>query len=108
MTHPLIAGLPDADSQRLVKCIQAHAAVERVLLYGSRALGRQRSGSDVDLCLEAEGMTLAELLELGAELDDLLLPWRIDLQLRHLIDHEALLEHIDRAGFVLWERDHVR
>ena len=53
-------------------------------------------------------MTLAELLKLGAELDDLLLPWRIDLQLRHLIDHEALLEHIDRAGFVLWERDHVR
>lgn len=81
--------------------------MQRVLLYGSRALGRQRSGSDVDLCLEAEGMALAELLELGAELDDLLLPWRIDLLVRHLIDHEALLDHIDRAGLVLWERDHA-
>ena len=108
MTHPLIAGLPDADSQLLLQHIQAHAAVQRVLLYGSRAMGRQRSGSDVDLCLEAEGMTLAELLKLGAELDDLLLPWRIDLQLHHLIDHEALLEHIDRVGLVLWERDYAR
>jgi len=107
MTHPHIAGLPDADSQRLLQCIQAHAAVQRVLLYGSRALGRQRSGSDVDLCLEAEGMTLAKLLELGAELDNLLLPWRIDLQVRHLIDHEAMLDQIYWAGLALWERDHA-
>ncbi len=49
-------------------------------------------------------MTLAELLELGAVLDDLLLPWRIDLQLDHLISHEALRAHIQRAGRVLWDR----
>jgi hypothetical protein len=46
-------------------------------------------------------MGLAELLVLGAQLDDLLLPWRIDLQLRHLISHPGLLEHIDRVGIVL-------
>ena len=49
-------------------------------------------------------MGLGELLELGAELDDLLLPWNIDLQLRHLIAHEGLLSHLDRAGQLLWER----
>ena len=35
-------------------------------------------------------------------LDDLLLPWRIDLQLGHLIDHEGLLDHLERVGQVLW------
>jgi hypothetical protein len=49
-------------------------------------------------------MTLAELLELGAELDALLLPWRIDLQLDHQISHEGLRAHIQRAGRVLWYR----
>ena len=49
-------------------------------------------------------MELGELLEHGAELDDLLLPWNIDLQLRHLIAHEGLLSHIERAGHLLWER----
>ena len=49
-------------------------------------------------------MELGELLELGAALDDLLLPWKIDLQLRHLIAHEGLLAHIERAGQLLWER----
>ncbi|WP_233130314.1 hypothetical protein [Synechococcus sp. 1G10] len=69
---------------------------------GSRALGQHRSGSVIDLCLEAPA--LGELLLLGAELDDLLLPWRIDLQLQHLIDHPTLLEGIARAGVVLWEQ----
>ena len=46
-------------------------------------------------------MGLAELLVLGAQLDDLLLPWPIDLQLRHLIRHPGLLEQIDRAGITL-------
>jgi len=36
-------------------------------------------GSDIDLCLEAPALGLGELLLLGAQLDDLLLPWRIDL-----------------------------
>jgi len=41
---------------------------------------------------------------LGAALDDLLLPWPIDLQLRHLIQHQPLLDHIDRVGLTLWHR----
>ena len=99
-----IPGLPNEASEQLLMAISAHPLVERVVLYGSRALGRQRSGSDVDLCLVAPEMGLAELLELGAQLDDLLLPWRIDLQLDHLITHAGLREHIQRAGLVVWDR----
>ena len=98
-----IPGLPNEASEQLLMAISAHHLVQRVVLYGSRALGRQRSGSDVDLCLVAPEMGLAELLELRAQLDDLLLPWRIDLQL-NLITHEELREHIQRAGQVVWDR----
>jgi len=42
------------------------------------------------------------MAELVGRLDDLLLPWRIDLQLDHLITHEELREHIQRAGSVVW------
>lgn len=78
-----------------------HPAIQRVVLYGSRALGRHRPGSDIDICLDAPGMGLGELQVLGAQLDDLLLPWPIDLQLRHLIQHPGLLDHIDRVGIPL-------
>ena len=100
----MIPGIPQADSQQLLALIRAHHHVQKVVLYGSRALGRQRAGSDIDLCLAAPSMKLGELLELGAQLDDLLLPWQIDLQLRHLIAHERLVAHIERAGQLLWER----
>ena len=99
----MIPGIPQTDSQRLLELILTHPHVEKVVLYGSRALGRQRAGSDIDLCLDAPSMELGELLELGAALDDLLLPWTIDLQLRHLIAHEGLVAHIERAGQLLWE-----
>jgi predicted nucleotidyltransferase len=98
---PTIAGLPDDATARILERVRERPAIHRVVLYGSRALGRQRSGSDIDLCLEAPEMGLDELLVLGAQLDDLLLPWRIDLQLRHLIRHPGLLEHIDRVGITI-------
>ena len=44
---------------------------------------------------------IMDLLLLGARLDDLLLPWRFDLQLQHCIDHPGLLAHIERVGVTL-------
>ena len=99
-----IPGLPSEACDQVLAEIQKQTPVQRVVLYGSRALGRHRSGSDVDLCLTAPAMTLEQLLQLGAQLDDLLLPWSIDLQLDHLISHEGLREHIERAGVCLWQR----
>ncbi|MDB4623058.1 nucleotidyltransferase domain-containing protein [bacterium] len=77
--------------------------MEKVVLYGSRALGGHRARSDTDICLVAPSMALGELLELGAALEELLLPWQIDLQLSHLIAHKGLLSHLDRSGQLLWE-----
>jgi predicted nucleotidyltransferase len=96
-----IEGLPQEVAAAILALLADQPAIEKVVLYGSRALGRHRPGSDIDLCLEAPQMGLADLLVLGAQLDDLLLPWQIDLQLRHLISHQGLLDHIDRVGIPL-------
>lgn len=101
LARPTIAGLPQDATTRILAVLAEQPGIQRVVLYGSRALGRQHSGSDIDLCLEAPEMGLAQLLVLGAQLDGLLLPWRIDLQLRHLIRHPALLDHIDEAGITI-------
>ena len=44
------------------------------VLYGSRALGTCRPGSDIDLCIEGESLGLTELLSIENRMDDLLLP----------------------------------
>ena len=56
----MIPGIPQADSQQLLELISTHPLVQRVVLYGARALGRQRAGSDIDLCLEVPSMKLGE------------------------------------------------
>ena len=85
----------------MLELFRQQPGIDQVVLYGSRATGRNHSGSDVDLCLVAPSLQLEDLLLLGARLDDLLLPWRFDLQLQHRIDHPGLLAHIERVGVAL-------
>jgi predicted nucleotidyltransferase len=103
----LIPGLSQEHSQAILEVLTQHPKLEAVVLYGSRAMGRQHPGSDIDLCLQAPEMSLGELLILGAALDDLLLPWSIDLQLQHLIRHPPLLDHIQRVGVTLCQQSHA-
>lgn len=72
------------------------------ILFGSRAKGSFRPGSDIDLCLIAPTLSLTEKLGIETELDDLLLPWKIDLVLAHQITNPALLEHIEHVGIELF------
>ena len=95
-------GLPPYVIDRFRALFRAWPQVERVVLYGSRAKGNYRKGSDIDLCLEGETLGIAELLKLDAEIDDLLLPWKVDLSLRHNIDNPDLLAHIDRVGIPIY------
>jgi predicted nucleotidyltransferase len=78
--------------------------VGQVILYGSRAKGNVKPGSDIDLCLVGEGLSMPTLLKIDTALDDLLLPYKIDLSIRDHIDNAALLSHIQRAGKIFYQR----
>ena len=97
-------GLPDAALTAIRQVLASHPEVESATLYGSRALGRHRPASDIDLTLIGPAISAATLAHIDAELDDLLFPWMIDLSCLASIDHPALLAHIDRAGVELYRR----
>lgn len=96
-------GLPAAALRALRDTLARHAHVQRAIIYGSRAKGNYRPGSDIDLTLEGAELDYRELLSIEGELDDQLLPYRIDLSLLSHIDNPALREHIARVGQVLWQ-----
>lgn len=79
--------------------------VEKAALYGSRAKGNFKNGSDIDLALYGRDLNLTALHRIEDALDDLLLPYHIDLALASRITSEELLEHIQRVGVVFYERD---
>jgi len=92
-----IPGLSASASERLLAVLAAEPAVRGVWLYGSRAMGRQRNGSDIDLTLIGATLEHQHLLQLLSAIDDLLLPWSVDLSL-HADLNADLRDHIRRVG----------
>jgi predicted nucleotidyltransferase len=97
-------GLPEAAIQAIQNVLASHPEVERAIVYGSRALGRQRAASDIDLTLLGPSIRPSTLAQIEAELDDLLLPWMIDLSCLADLSHPPLLAHIHSVGQVLYTR----
>lgn len=98
-----VPGLPAEASDRLLALLARDPAVEQVWLYGSRAMGRHRPASDIDLTLKGPALSHDDLLELMAAVDDLLLPWQVDLSVYAELTDD-LRAHVDRVGLLLLER----
>ena len=99
----VIPGIPWSQQQSLMDLLIQQADVDAVWLFGSRAMGRERPGSDIDLCVDAADLSHADRLRLMAAIDDLLLPWTVDLALRHELPPD-LVSHVQRVGRCLWTR----
>jgi predicted nucleotidyltransferase len=97
-------GLSDATIEKICDVLSRHPSVDRAVLYGSRAKGTFKPGSDIDLSLHGGTITLKELGDIDSELDDLLLPYTIDLLIFDTLDHVKLREHIERVGKVFYQR----
>lgn len=98
-------GLKEATNQKISDVFARYPQVERAVLYGSRAKGNYKNGSDIDLTLYGgEGLTLQVLYRIMDELDDLLLPYTIDLSIFRDISDLDLVEHIQRVGMVFYEK----
>ncbi len=103
MTAPN-TGLSAQTVEAIQQLFMRFPAIEEALLYGSRAKGNYRPGSDIDLTLKGEHLTYQDLLDIELALDDLLLPYKIDLSLHRHLDNPALIEHIDRVGKQFYSR----
>ena len=100
----MIYGLKETVVKKIQKVFSDHPDVQQAVLYGSRAMGNYKPGSDIDLTLKGTALTLRQLNTIETELDDLLLPYEVDLSLCHQIDNPDLLEHIKRVGVGFYTR----
>lgn len=100
----MMYGLTDKQLTQIQRVLARTPRLERAILFGSRAKGTNHPGSDVDLALLGESVTLRDRFRLDNELDDLDLPFTFDLLLYDQLTNPALREHIDRVGVMLYER----
>lgn len=94
-------GLSEEDISRLVVSIRECKKVEDIILYGSRAKGTFKSFSDIDMTLKGEGLKRDDLYPILERIDDLYLPYEIDLSIYSDLDYQPLIDEIDRYGIKL-------
>jgi type I restriction enzyme, S subunit len=97
-------GLSEKTIQKINTIFAAHPQVERAVIFGSRAKGNYKNGSDIDLTLHGKDLTLKIQNKIANELDDLLLPYKIDLSIFDQISNPEFVDHILRVGLVFYEK----
>jgi len=96
-------GLKEHHIEALNTCFTKYPQIEKVLIYGSRVMGTYKNGSDIDLTIVGE-LNPKALTSILVEIDDLMLPYKIDLSILSELDNNALIDHIQRQGKVFYER----
>lgn len=95
-------GLEDKVIEAIVNTIATHEEVECAIVYGSRTKGTYRNNSDIDLTLEGKKLSHRTLFTIEQQLDDLLLPWNIDLSIKSEIKNDDLIKEIETYGKVIY------
>ena len=98
-------GLKETVIHKICTVLSHYPHVEKAILYGSRAKGNHKNGSDIDLTLRGGAdLTLNVLYKIMDELDDLLLPYIIDLSIFNTIHDPDVIEHIQRVGIMFYDK----
>lgn len=97
-------GLSDTVFQKIHNSFESFSEIQEAIIYGSRALGTYREGSDIDISFKGK-LSFDDLLQIEKELDDLMLPYSFDLSLYHKLSNEDLVKHIDSNGKSFYSRN---
>lgn len=97
-------GLSENTVARITAVLASFPAVERAVLFGSRAKGTHKRGSDIDLSLSGAALDWRTVGRLYDALDDLMLPYRFSLIQLDANTDADVAAHIARVGVVLFER----
>lgn len=104
----VLMNMPYGINQKIIdkinKTFSKCTNIDEAILYGSRAKGNFKPGSDIDLTLKGEKLNLKQLNKINIDLDDLLLPYTFDLSIFHQISNPDLIEHIKRVGKKFYTR----
>ncbi len=91
-------GLTERDLDTIEKVFDSCANVREVWIFGSRAKGNYKPGSDIDLAIMNSGIALQDLLFLQGKFESSSLPYKLDVVNYQALKNEQLKEHIDRVG----------
>ncbi len=97
-------GLNKHTTDTFCNVFRKYPEIQAAIIYGSRAKGNYREGSDIDITLKGEGLSDEICSKVWLDLDELNTPYLIDLSVYDKLTSDSLIEHIDRVGKVLYQK----
>lgn len=96
-------GLKEKVIQDIVEILKKYEEVEKAVIFGSRARGDYRKGSDIDIALFGDKLTNSINTKIFYDIDDLYLIYKIDLiNLNTLKDEDKLKQNILNEGVIIY------
>ena len=98
-------GLRQPDLDIVLSILDKFPNVKEAIIFGSRAKGNFRNGSDVDIALKGENINLETVSTFSYKLKvETILPYKFDVLDYQSINNSKLTEHINRKGISVYIR----
>jgi len=96
-------GIVPKSYELILKSLSGFEEIEKAAIYGSRALGIFKPGSDIDLVIYGIKITPETVLKLKTQLEqELPIPYYFDLTHYETISNSELKKHIDEFGKIFY------
>ncbi|OYU65969.1 MAG: DNA polymerase III subunit beta [Cytophagaceae bacterium BCCC1] len=92
-------GISNRSFEYIKQTFESYPEIKEVLVFGSRAKGNYRNGSDIDLAIKGTGNCLKLALDISGILNERLpIPYQVDVLSYYDLENSDLISHIDRVG----------
>lgn len=98
-------GLRDTEIEIIIQTLRKHPKVERAYIFGSRAKGNFKNGSDVDIAIKGTDLDFDIASQISYWLNEETdMPYKFDILIYDDLKEPTLQEHIDRVGIEFYSR----
>ena len=98
-------GLRDDDLKCIIDSIKKYEEIDKAVIFGSRAMGNYKKGSDIDLCIFGCNISNKILMELYDYLEEVsLMPYFFDVLHYEKLSNDNLKRHINEVGKIIYIR----
>ncbi len=98
-------GLKESDLKNIISILQQQKEVEECFIFGSRAKGNYRRGSDVDIAVKGQLIDLKIISRISYLLnEETTMPYHFDVLNYNTIRNDHLISHIDRIGIMFYQK----
>ena len=96
-------GLTEKQLHVILGVLASVPEIECALLFGSRALGRHKKASDIDIAIKGPQITGKITAQVSSMMEDTYLPFFVDIVHYDSISDDDLRKNIDQDGIVIYQ-----